>query len=179
MGTLAALGAATGCQTAGGPLAVNGVRIGVQMYSVDDLWKPDPAAAFRKLKAMGYDGVQSVHFFFQKPEELEKMLSDNGLALVDMPFRNAFVAPDRFNEFVEFCQRFKVDFVFQPREKVATAAEWRRHAQWLAGLAGKVNRNEFISFTPLSTTRLPPRATARFRESGRPRPIPPSPSRPA
>ena len=138
MGTLAALGAATGCRTCGGePFAVNGIRIGVQMYSVDDLWKPDPAAAFRKLKAMGYDGVQSVHFFFQKLEELEKMLSDNGLVLVDMPFRNAFVAPDRFNEFVEFCQRFKVDFVFQPNSKAKSAAEWRTFIDWLGELGEK------------------------------------------
>ena len=47
MGALAALSAAAGCKTCcEGPFAVNGVRIGVQMYSVDDLWKPNPAAAF-------------------------------------------------------------------------------------------------------------------------------------
>jgi len=138
MGALAALSAATGGRTYGEePFAVNGVRIGVQMYSVSELWKSNPAAAFRKLKAMGYDGVQSVHFFFLKPAELEKMLADNGLVLVDMPFRKAFVTPDKFNEYVEFCQRFKVDFVFQPREKDATAAEWRRHAEWLAELGEK------------------------------------------
>ena len=139
-GALAALGTVSGCGSCchrTGPFTVNGLRIGVQMYSVDELWKGNPAEAFRKLKAMGYDGVQSVHFFFIKPDELEKMLSDNGLVLADMPFRKSFVTPDKFNEYVEFCQRFKVDFVFQPREKASTAAEWRRHSEWLLELGEK------------------------------------------
>ena len=138
IGTLAALGAAAGCKTAPrGGLAVNGVRIGVQMYSIDDLWKDDPAAAFRRLRAMGYDGVQSVHFFFHKPEELEKMLDDNGLEMADMPFRKSFVTPDKFNEFVEFCQRFKVDFVFQPSSNAKTAEDWRVFTDWLLELGEK------------------------------------------
>ena len=38
LGALAAFGAAAGCRTASGrqPLAVNGIRIGVQMWSVND-----------------------------------------------------------------------------------------------------------------------------------------------
>ena len=105
-GALAALGTAAGCRICGyrpKPFMVNGVRIGVQMYSVDELWKSNPSEAFRKFKAMGYDGVQSVHFFFMKPDELEKMLSDNGLVLADMPFRKSFVAPDKFNEYRGEC----------------------------------------------------------------------------
>ena len=139
MGALAALGAATGCKTApcGDGFAVNGIRIGVQMWSVNDLWKDDPATAFKRLKAMGYDGVQSVNFFFMKPAELEKMLGDEGLVIVDMPFRKSFVTPEKFNEYVEFCQRFNIDFVFDPRAKVASAADWRRHAEWLLELGEK------------------------------------------
>ena len=75
MGAMAALGATSGCWTAAGDQAmtVSGLRIGVQMWSVNDLWKKNPAAAFRRLKAMGYDGVQSINFFFMNPAELEKM----------------------------------------------------------------------------------------------------------
>ena len=138
MGTFAALGAAAGCRTCNPEsLTLNGIRIGVQMYSVSELWKSDPAAAFKRFKAMGFDGVQSVQFFFMKPDELEKMLSDNGLTIVDMPFRKTFVTPEKFNEYVEFCQRFKIDFVYQPMEKLKTATEWRKHAEWLAELGEK------------------------------------------
>ena len=139
LGTLAAFGMAAGCRTApcGKAFTVDGIRIGVQMYSVSELWKSDPAAAFRRLKAMGYDGVQSVQFFLMDHTELEKMLDGEGLSIVDMPFRKPFVTPDRFNEYVEFCQRFKVDFVFMPYAKLGTAAEWRNLADWLVELGGK------------------------------------------
>ena len=138
MGAMAALGTAAGCRVCGGkPFAVNGIRIGVQMWSVNDVWKQNPAAAFRKLKAMGYDGVQSLQFFLMDHAELEKMLGDNGLRIVDMPFRRQFVEPDKFSEYVEFCQRFKIDFAYQPSEKAKTAAEWRRHSEWLCELGEK------------------------------------------
>ena len=139
MGAFAALGTAAGCRTAatGGSMAVNGIRIGVQMWSINDIWKKDPVTAFRKLKAMGYDGVQSVNFFLMDHDELAKMLDDTGLVIVDMPFRKSFLTPDKFGKYVEFCQRFKVDFVFQPREKVTTAAEWLKYSKWLSALGEK------------------------------------------
>ena len=57
LGALAAL--AGSARAFGGemPLAVKGIRIGVQMWSVNDLWKKNPADALRRLKALGYDGV--------------------------------------------------------------------------------------------------------------------------
>ena len=46
---IAALFTAGGCRLADfGGFAVNGIRIGVQMWSVNDLWKKDPAGAFRR-----------------------------------------------------------------------------------------------------------------------------------
>ena len=133
MGALAALQAAAGCRMAeaGRQLSVNGIRIGVQMWSVNDLWKKSPADALRRLKAMGYDGVQSFGFLAMDHGELEKMLVDNGLRIVDMPFYMKNVAPDSFGKFLDFCLRFKIDFVYEPYSKFATGAEWRRHADEL------------------------------------------------
>ena len=139
MGALAALGASAACKTSscGDGFAVNGIRIGVQMWSVNDLWKKDPAAAFRRLKALGYDGVQSFAFLAMDHGELEKMLADNGLAIIDMPFYMKTVAPDCINRFLEFCQRFKINFIFEPYTKFATGTEWRRHADELLALDEK------------------------------------------
>ena len=138
---LGALAALAGCVTAPccgeKPLAVNGIRIGVQMWSVNDLWKKNPADALRRLKALGYDGVQSFGFLAMNPDELEKMLGDNGLKVVDMPFYMKTVAPDSFNKFLEFCQRFKIDFVYEPYTKFSTPLRARRevrevrHPRWL------------------------------------------------
>ena len=81
LGALAAL--AGSARAFGGemPLAVKGIRIGVQMWSVNDLWKKNPADALRRLKALGYDGVQSFGFLAMDWNELEKMLCDNGLTI--------------------------------------------------------------------------------------------------
>ena len=60
LGSMAALASCAAARCKGEtPLAVNGIRIGVQMWSVNDLWKKNPADALRRLKALGYDGVQS------------------------------------------------------------------------------------------------------------------------
>ena len=135
---LSAACVAAGCPCVRGEhFAVQGIRIGVQMWSVNDLWKKDPSGAFRRLKAMGYDGVQSFAFLAMDHGELEKMLADNGLAIIDMPFYMKTVAPDSINRFLEFCQRFKIDFVFEPYTKFATGAEWRRHADELVALGEK------------------------------------------
>ena len=137
LGALAALAGSARAFGGEKPLAVQGIRIGVQMWSVNDLWTKSPADAFRRLKAMGYDGVQSFGFLAMDWNELDKMLDDNGLRIVDMPFYMKTVAPDSFNRFLEFCQRFGIDFVFEPWTKHATGADWRRHAETLAALGEK------------------------------------------
>ena len=134
--SLAAIAAALdGCRSFGGSgLAVNGIRIGVQMWSVDDLWKADPVAAFRRLKALGYDGVQSFGFYAMDWNELEKMLDGEGRRIVDMPFYMKNVRPGEFEKFVEFCQRFGIDFAYEPSSSPKTGDEWVRHAAELAAL---------------------------------------------
>ena len=134
-GTLAALSAAVGCRTCGdGETFAGGLRIGVQMWSVHELWKKDPVAAFRRLKEMGYDGVQSFGFYAMDWNELEKMLDGKGLRIVDMPFYMKNVQPGEFEKFVEFCQRFRIDFAYEPSSKPKTGVEWTRHAAELAAL---------------------------------------------
>ena len=141
MGAMASAGACFGgCvsqKCVSGAIAVKGLRIGVQMWSVDKLWKKNPAAAFRRLKSMGCDGVQSIGFFSMDHGELEKMLGDSDLRIVDMPFRMNMVGPDGFNKYLEFCKRFSVDFVYEPWAEFSTGAEWRRHAERLIELSAK------------------------------------------
>jgi len=130
-----------GCATLGERgFAVNGIRLGVQMWSVYDLWKKDPAGAFRRLKAMGYDGVQSFGFLAMDWAELEKMLDGEGLRIIDMPFYMANLKPGKFEQFLEFCQRFRIDFAFEPYTKYQTGAEWKRHAEELYALGDKFGK---------------------------------------
>ena len=121
-------------------MTVGGIRIGVQMWSVDKLWKSDPVAAFRRLKALGYDGVQSFGFYAMDWKELGKMLDGEGLRIVDMPFYMKNVKPGEFEKFADFCQTFDIGFVYEPWSKYATGAEWKRHAGELAALKEKFGK---------------------------------------
>ena len=114
-------------------------KLGVQLFTVRSGMQnaQQIGETFRRLKALGYDGVQSFGFLAMDWNELEKMLFDNGLRIVDMPFYMKTVAPDSFNKFLEFCQRFKIDFVYEPYTKFSTGAEWRRHADELVALGEK------------------------------------------
>ena len=108
------------------------------MWSVNDIWKKDPAAAFRRLKAIGYDGVQSLAFWDLNWDELEKMLDGEGLQIVDMPFRMKHVETDAaFAKYLAFCQRFKINFVYEPWSRFVTGWEWKRHAEELRTLQEK------------------------------------------
>ena len=140
-------GIAAACVAAkcGDPMAdafsVKGIRIGVQMWSVHELWKKDPVGAFRRLKALGYDGVQSFGFYAMDWNELEKMLDGEGLCVVDMPFYMNTIMDGGFTKFVEFCKRFKVDFAFEPYAKYSTATEWLHHARELTAVAERFAAN--------------------------------------
>lgn len=128
----AAAGAfAAGCTTCAGGRKL---RLAAQMWSVEKLWKKDLPGAFAKLRAMGYEGVQSLAFLDQDRGVLERALKDNGLVVVDMPFRRAMMAPGKIDSYLEFCDQFGVKFVYDPWEPCKTADEWKRVADELAEL---------------------------------------------
>ena len=132
----ASLWAAGGCHALSSGddgMTVNGINIGVQMWSVDKLWRQNPVVALRRLRAMGYTGVQSLGFYAMDWEELARMLDGEGLRIVDMPFRMKMLQEDE-GKFVAFCQRFDVNFVYEPFARFATAGEWLRHAAELAAV---------------------------------------------
>lgn len=118
----------------------NALKLGVQMWSVDKLWKSDPAGSFRRLRALGYEGVQSLGFYNMDWNELEKMLDGEGLRIVDMPFRmNMIEKQGDFDKYVEFCKRFGIDFVFEPYTSLKSKdpKDWAKEVKKLSGAAEK------------------------------------------
>ncbi len=108
------------------------LKLACQMWCFKNLWfnKQDKIAAFAeifpKLKAMGYDGVQCGTFIRVDAAALEKVVKENGLAIVDQPVSFEDIEDDRkIQETVSFCKRFGVDFVYISWHKAGTAAEWR------------------------------------------------------
>ena len=134
-GAAASLLTAGGCRLPdGGAPTVAGLEVGVQMWSVNDLWKKDPAAAFRRLRQIGYTGVQSFGFYAMDWNELGKMLDGEGLRIVDMPFYMKTLAEDE-PKFLDFCARFGIDFAYEPYAKFKTGAEWAKHAEELVAVS--------------------------------------------
>ena len=118
----------------------DGMRLGCQMWGVKEFWEKDPekgfAEVFPKLRAMGYEGVQSMAFWKINPDRLEAMLKANGLALADMPVNFEQVEGTNVEGTVAFCRRFGIDFVYIPWFKGKTADEWRAFCDRLIA-AGK------------------------------------------
>ena len=137
MGTLAAAAGAfaAGCATCGG---ARHLRLACQMWSVNEIWKKDPADALVKMRALCYEGVQSMAFWQWDRKELHKLLGDHGMALVDMPIYLSHVAPDKFNATVEFCKEFDVDFLFVPHFSAKKDDDWRRLADGMVEAARKL-----------------------------------------
>ena len=116
------------------------MKLACQMWSVKDFWEKNPekgfADVFPKLRAMGYEGVQSMAFWKIDQDRLEALLRANGLKLADMPVSFDHIEGDGVGKTVEFCRRFDVDFVYIPWFKGKTAAEWREFCGRIAA-AGK------------------------------------------
>ncbi len=70
--------------------------IGVQLYSVRDDMANDFEGTLRKLKAMGYDGVEFAGIFDYTAAEVKKMCSDIGLVPVSahVPFLDLMKDPE-------------------------------------------------------------------------------------
>lgn len=122
----------------------NPIRLAAQMWSVNDIWKKDPAGAFRRLRALGYEGVQSFGFLAMDWKELGKMLDGEGLKIVDMPFYMKNVKPGEYERFLDFCRTFDIRFVFEPwyaPDKSVAEAEkgkaWRKHVAELVEVRAK------------------------------------------
>lgn len=139
MATLAAAAGAfaAGCTTCGGGRSL---RLACQMWSVNEIWKKDPDGTLAKMRALGYEGVQSMAFWQWDRAKLHKLLDDHGMVLVDMPISLSHVAPDKFNATVEFCREFGVDFVFVPWFGDAKKPKdaWLKFADDMAAAARKL-----------------------------------------
>lgn len=93
-------------------------RVGVQLYSVRDAMKKDPAGSLKKLSAMGYRYVEHAgyadrKFYGYTPREFKKLLADLGL---NMPSGHTELSAKHWDE-------AKHDFTDEWKQTVADAAE--------------------------------------------------------
>ena len=140
---LAAAGAgalAGGCASLGGGARLP--RLACQMWSVDDIWRKDPDGALAKMRAMGFEGVQSMAFWNWERPKLHALLDAHGMALIDMPVHlDNHVTPAKLASTVDFCKEFGIDFVFVPwldGKKLKTVDAMKRLADDMVAAAGRL-----------------------------------------
>lgn len=114
------------------------MRLACQLWSVNDIWKSDPAGTLAKLRGMGYEGVQSMAFWKWDRKELHRLLDGEGMRLVDMPVDLGHVGKENLGKTVEFCKEFGIDFVFVPWYKSDTEDGWRKLADDMAAAADRL-----------------------------------------
>ena len=56
--------------------------VGLQLYTIRDMIKTDPAGIIKQVKEMGYDGVELAGFHGVRRAALKKMLDANGLTVI-------------------------------------------------------------------------------------------------
>ena len=105
------------------------MKLACQMWGVKEFWEKDPekgfAEVFPRVKAMGYEGVQSMAFWNIDHDRLEALLKANGLALADMPINFDHVEGTNVERTVAFCRRFDIGFLYIPWFDGKSADEWR------------------------------------------------------
>ena len=105
------------------------MKLACQMWGVKEFWEKDPekgfAEVFPRVKAMGYEGVQSMAFWNIDQDRLEALLKENGLALADMPINFDHVEGTNVERTVAFCRRFDIGFLYIPWFDGKSADEWR------------------------------------------------------
>lgn len=89
--------------------------IALQLYSVRDDLEEDFTGTLRKVKSLGYDGVEFAGLYEHKPEEIKKILRDIGLIPVSahVPFTELIEDPEKvIGEYAEIgCKYIAIPYL--------------------------------------------------------------------
>lgn len=82
--------------------------IALQLFSVRDDLAADFEGTLKKVKALGYDGVEFAGLFGKSAAEVKKLCEDNGLVAISahIPFFDMIKNPEIFNDYAEIGCKF-------------------------------------------------------------------------
>ena len=89
------------------------MKIGVQVYSVRDYAEKDFAATMKKIKEMGYDGVELAGTYGNSAKDVKKVLDDLGLIAISahVPMVDMYEKPD---ETFSFYKEIGIPYIAVP-----------------------------------------------------------------
>lgn len=90
--------------------------VSVQLYSVRNDMKKDFEGTLRKIKAMGFDGVEFAGYFAyaEKPEELKKLLDEIGLKAAATHIRSGNIMPNTIEKTIAFHKKIDCKLLIIP-----------------------------------------------------------------
>lgn len=118
-------------------------KIGIQLYTVRDLLEKDYVGTIKKMKSMGYEGVELPGGAMKKisPEILSKVLEQESLELAGITFEHDdFI--ERMEELIVYCKSCNcttVVYPWIPQEKRQDAQGYRFIAEQMNAWAKKLH----------------------------------------
>ncbi len=125
----AALGGIAGCSQ---KPKIEGIPVGLQLYSVRTLAEEDLPGTIQKVASIGYQGVEFAGYYGYKSTEIRKFLDDNGLKCCGSHLDLNEVTGHQLEPTAEFCKTIGCDNLIVPwipEEQRKTLDDWKKTAE--------------------------------------------------
>lgn len=120
------------------------IPIGVQLYSIRNIFPKDIPGTLAGVKKLGYDGVEFAGYFTYTTtdgKDLRKLLDDNGLKVAGTHLQGGLSLVDKDDKLaqtIEFNKNIGNDKLIVPMLTARSADAWKAHADTLSGIAEKL-----------------------------------------
>ncbi len=136
------------------------IPIGLQLYSVRDDAAKDLSGVLAAVAKMGYDGVEFAGYHGHAPQDIRKLLDDNGLKCFGTHTHLDLLLPEKFDSTVETHKTLGTEFAIVPGlpgEYTGSKDAWLRTAALMNEIAAKLKplglqtgyHNHHTEFLPL------------------------------
>lgn len=88
--------------------------LGLQIYSVRDVYFDDKAGTLKKIKEIGYDAVEMFGAMDTPAEEMRKMLDDAGLVCCGYHIPIDWLSDEKFDETIEYNKKLGNKYIIVP-----------------------------------------------------------------
>ncbi len=115
------------------------IPVGVQLYSVRELAAKDLPKVLEAIGKMGYRGVEFAGYYGwdKKPQELRKLLDDNGLKCCGTHTALDSIMGNALNATAELHNILGNSYLIVPSLSAETAEDWVRMAETFNGISAK------------------------------------------
>ena len=117
------------------------IPIGLQLYSVREEAAKDLSGVLAAVAKMGYEGVEFAGYYGHAPQDIRKMLDDNGLKCFGTHSHIDLLLPEKFDATVETHKTLGTDFAIVPSlpgQYTNSKESWLRAATLMNEIATKL-----------------------------------------